>query len=208
MTTAKKKKADDVADLKIGLKIHELRKQRRFTLQDLSRGTGVLRTVLEEIEDGTVVPPVATLIKLARSLNVSMSYFFEKEQGTVRVAVTRTGERVRIERRPHHHEGEVDYSYESLESHKPDKHMEPLFVEFQPMETGDMIFVNHPGEEFLYLLSGALEFRTDDRTEVLHPGDSLYFESELNHSFRALDDAPASAVVVVWNRTEQRNRYR
>ena len=29
-----------------------------------------------------------------------------------------------------------------------------------------------------------MEFRTDDRVEVLYPGDSLYFESEMNHSFR------------------------
>jgi quercetin dioxygenase-like cupin family protein len=113
---------------------------------------------------------------------------------------------VRIERRPHHHQGEVDYIYESLETQKPDKHMEPLFVEFQPMETESMVFVNHPGEEFLYLLDGTLEFRTDDRVEILHPGDSLYFESEINHSFRGLEGKPATAVVAVWSRSGQREK--
>jgi len=208
MTPIKEKRHDTVEGLKIGDKIRELRGKRRYTLQDLATKTGLDRSVLEEIESGEVVPPVASLIKLAQSLRVSMSYFFEEVSGKIRISVTRAGERVRIERRPHHHQGEVDYIYESLETQKPDKHMEPLFVEFQPMETEEMVFVNHPGEEFLYLLDGTLEFRTDDRVEILHPGDSLYFESEINHSFRGLEGKPATAVVTVWSRSDQRGNAR
>jgi len=203
-----RKKPDTIEELKIGVKVRELREKRRHTLQDLATKTGIDRSVLEEIESGEVVPPVATLIKLAQSLQVSMVYFFEEASGEVRISVTRSGERVRIERRPHHHQGEVDYIYESLETQKPGKHMEPLFVEFQPMETEEMVFVNHPGEEFLYLLDGILEFRTDDRIEILHPGDSLYFESEINHSFRGIEGGPATAVVVVWSRPERRENAR
>ena len=69
------------------------------------------------------------------------------------------------------------------------------------MDRSDMIFTNHEGEEFLYLIEGTLEFRTDDRIEVLQPGDSLYFESDINHSCRSLDEKPAKAVVVVWSKT-------
>ncbi len=197
-----------VEGLKIGVKARELREKRRYTLQDMATKTEIDRTVLEEIESGEVIPPVATLIKLAQSLGVSMAYFFEELSGEVRISVTRAGERVRIERRPHHHQGEVDYIYESLETQKPNKHMEPLFVEFQPMGTEEMVFVNHPGEEFLYILDGTLEFRTDDRIEILHPGDSLYFESEINHSFRGLEGKPATAVVTVWSHPGQRGNAR
>jgi len=206
MTARKDRSPDTIEDLRIGVKVRELREKRRYTLQDLATKTGLPRSVLEEIESGEVIPPVATLIKVAQALRVSMSYFFEEVSEGIKISVTRAGERVRIERRPHHHQGEVDYVYESLETQKPDKHMEPLFVEFQPMDTGEMIFVNHPGEEFLYILEGTLEFRTDDRIEVLHPGDSLYFESDINHSFRALDNKPAAAVVTVWSRSEQRGK--
>ncbi len=206
MAPRKERTHDTLEGLKIGVKVRELREKRRYTLQDLATKAGLDRSVLEEIENGAVIPPVATLIKLAQSLRVSMAYFFEEVSGEVRISVTRAGERVRIERRPHHHQGEVDYIYESLETQKPDKHMEPLFVEFQPMDTGEMVFVNHPGEEFLYLLDGTLEFRTDDRLEILHPGDSLYFESEINHSFRGLEGKPATAVVAVWSRSGQRER--
>jgi len=81
-------------------------------------------------------------------------------------------------------------------------HDGPFLVEFQPMETGDMVFMSHEGEEFHFVLEGKLEFRTDDRVEVLFAGDSLYFESEMNHSFRSLEPKPARAIVVVWNRRD------
>ena len=186
--------------LKIGRIVKELRHKKQITLQDLAARTGIPKSVLAEIESGEVVPPVATLLKLAKVFNMGMASFFEEEAPGMKISVTRSGERIRIKRRPHHHEGEVDYIYESLETHKTDKHMEPLLVEFQPLDTGDMVFTNHEGEEFIFVLEGRLEFRTDDRMEILHPGDALYFESDINHSFRSLDENPAKAIAVVWSK--------
>ena len=198
MRQSKDMGAPVVDEFKIGSKLRELRQTKNYTLQDLVTKTGISKSVLAEIESGDVIPPVATLLKLAKALNVGMAYFFEDEPVSEKISVTRSGERIRLERRPHHHEGEVDYIYETLEAKKPDKHMEPLLVEFQPMDISDMVFVNHEGEEFLYVLEEKLEFRTDDRMEVLNPGDSIYFESDINHSFRSLTDKPAKAIVVVW----------
>ncbi|HNY73903.1 MAG TPA: XRE family transcriptional regulator [Syntrophales bacterium] len=196
---------DDVAertftDVNIGRKVRELREKSQLTIMDLAARSGVPKSVLTEIESGDVTPPVATLLKLARAMNVGMAFFFQDEAAADKVSVTRKDQRIRIRRRPHHHEGEVDYIYESLETRKPDKHMEPLFVEFQSMETGDMVFSSHEGEEFVYLLEGRLEFRSHERLEVLTPGDAIYFESDLSHAFRGLDNQAARAIVVVWNK--------
>ncbi len=187
-------------DVNIGRKVRELREKSQLTIMDLAAKTGVAKSVLTEIESGDVTPPVATLLKLAKAMNVGMAFFFQDETVADKVSVTRKDQRIRIRRRPHHHEGEVDYIYESLETRKPDKHMEPLFVEFQPMDTGDMVFSSHEGEEFVYLLEGRLEFRSHERIEVLTPGDAIYFESDLSHAFRGLDNQAARAVVVVWNK--------
>ncbi|HYA15694.1 MAG TPA: XRE family transcriptional regulator [Syntrophales bacterium] len=189
-----------IEGLRIGRTVKEFRHKKHITLQDLAARTGIPKSVLAEIENGDVVPPVATLLKLAKAFNVGMASFFEEEAPGMKISVTRSGERIRIKRRPHHHEGEVDYIYESLETHKADKHMEPLLVEFQPLDTGDMVFTNHEGEEFIFVLEGRLEFRTDDRMEILESGDTLYFESDINHAFRSLDEKPARAIAVVWNK--------
>lgn len=196
-----KETGGDGEGLNLGGKIRDLRERRRLTLQDLAAKTGLPESVLSEMENGAIVPPVASLLKIARALEAGMAHFFRDDGAGVQISVTRRGDRVGIGSRPHHlHEGAVNYIYESLETKKPDKHMEPLFVEFLPMDTGDMLFTSHDGEEFVYVLEGTLEFRTDSRIEVLLPGDALYFESGVNHGFRGLDHRQAKAIVVVWSR--------
>ena len=187
----------EVKALKIGSKVRELRQKKHYTLQDVAAKTGLSKPFLSQIENDHVVPPVATLLKLARAFDVGLAYFFQDEVGIDRIAITRHDERVRVERRPHHRKGEVNYIYEALDTKKTNKHMEPFLVEFPVQDTSEMIFMNHEGEEFLHVLEGTLEFRSIDRVEVLGPGDSIYFESELSHSFRCLGEKPARTIVVV-----------
>ena len=189
-----------VEAFKIGTKVRELREKNRFTLHDMAAKTGLSKEFLSQVESHEVVPPVAALVTLAKALNVSMTYFFEDEAGSEKIVVTRADERRRIERRPHHQPGEVNYVYERLETKKADKHMEPLLVEFPAQDTSDMVFVSHDGEEFLHVIEGQVEFRSVDRLEVLNPGDSIYFESDVSHSFRCLSEKPARAFVVVWSK--------
>lgn len=188
-----------VKAFKIGSKVRELRQKHRYTLQDLAARSGLSKPFLSQIENDHAVPPVATLLKLARALNVTLSHFFEDEQSEEKISVTRCHERRRLERRPHHEKGEVQYTYESLETKMVGKHMEPFLVEFPVLGTEDMVFMSHLGEEFMYLIDGKLEFRTSDRVEILEPGDTIYFDSEISHSFRCLGDRPAKAVTVIWN---------
>lgn len=189
----------EVKAFKIGSKVRELRQKKHYTLQDVAAKTGLSKPFLSQIENDHVVPPVATLLKLARAFDVGLAYFFQDKVGIDRIAITRRDERVRVEKRPHHRKGEVNYMYEALDTKKTNKHMEPFLVEFPVQETSEMIFMNHEGEEFLHVLEGTLEFRSIDRVEVLEPGDSIYFESELSHSFRCLGEKSAKAIVVVWN---------
>lgn len=190
-----------VKALKLGAKIRELRIKNRYTLQDLAVKTGLSKPFLSQIENDHVVPPIATLIKLARALNVSLSYFFQDETTTQKISITRRNERIRIERRPHHErEGMVSYIYESLETKKRDKHMEPFYVEFPPISVEEMNFTTHEGEEFLYILEGKVEFRTVDRVEILEEGDSIYLDSSISHAFRCVGDKPAKAVAVIWSK--------
>ncbi|WP_025323798.1 helix-turn-helix domain-containing protein [Deferrisoma camini] len=188
----------ELEDLGIGQKIRELRQRRRYTLQDLSAKTGLSKPLLSQVENGHVMPPVATLLKIARALDVNISYFFQEEEKEEKIAVTRAPERRRFTRRSHQDASEVGYLYESLELHKSRKHMEPLLVTFPPLEKKDMVFYSHEGEEFVHVIEGEIEFRTPDEVRTLKPGDSLYFESDVSHAFRALGNKEARALVVVY----------
>jgi len=185
-------------DLGIGAKIRELRQKRRYTLQDLSAKTGLSKPLLSQVENGHVMPPVATLLKISRALDVNISHFFQEEEKEEKIAVTRASERKRFTRRSHQDASEVGYLYESLELHKSRKHMQPLLVTFDAMDKKDMVFYSHEGEECVYVLDGEIEFRTPDELRNLKPGDCLYFESDVAHAFRGLGDTPARALVVVY----------
>ncbi|HXC93505.1 MAG TPA: helix-turn-helix transcriptional regulator, partial [Geobacteraceae bacterium] len=72
--------ATDVKELNIGQKIRKLRKERRLTLQYLSDLSGLSKPLLSQIENELVIPPIATLLKIAKALKVGIHYFFEEEE--------------------------------------------------------------------------------------------------------------------------------
>jgi quercetin dioxygenase-like cupin family protein len=78
--------------------------------------------------------------------------------------------------------------------------MEPFWIEFERKDEKDMSFLSHEGEEFIFVLEGSLEFRTKDEVHVLRAGDSVYFECDLPHSYRALGRKNAKAVAVVFSK--------
>ncbi|MDY0040597.1 MAG: XRE family transcriptional regulator [Desulforhabdus sp.] len=191
-----------VKALKIGKKVRELRQKNRYTLQDLAVRSSLSKPFLSQIENDHVIPPIATLLKLARALNVGMTYFFQDQEGSEKISITRQAERIKVERRPHHQKGEVNYIYIALETKKTNKAMHPFLVEFPVQGTEEMVFMSHEGEEFLYLIEGRVEFRTIDRVEILNAGDSIYFESDISHSFRCIDETPAKALAVIWSKSQ------
>ncbi len=104
----KEEQASAVAAFMIGTQVRELREQNHYTLEDLALKTGIERQMLAKIEAHEFIPPIGTLIKLAGVLNVSVAWFFQDKTASDKIAVTRRGDRVRIMRRPHHIEGEVE----------------------------------------------------------------------------------------------------
>ncbi len=189
---------EEVKDLAIGEKIRKLRREMDLTLQQLSDKTGLSKPLLSQVENGHVVPPVATLIRIARSLGVNISHFFQEEEEDLRVAVTRPDERKNIGVRAHHPSDEMGYSYESLEIHKARKSMQPLLVTFARSGEKSLRYYSHDGEECVYILSGQVEFISDEGKYKLAPRDCLYFDSEIPHAFRSIGEEPAKALVVLY----------
>lgn len=189
---------DGVKAFNIGRKIRELRKAKALTLRDLSEATGLSKPLLSQIENEIVVPPISTLLKISRALEKDITFFFQEPNNDVRIAVVRTFERERLDTRKL---GRTDggYSYEALAYKKSRKNMEPFLVEFERKDEKDMSFYRHEGEEFIFILEGSLEFRTTDEVHRLKQGDSLYFESDIPHAYRAVGKRNAKALAVVFS---------
>jgi quercetin dioxygenase-like cupin family protein len=56
-------------------------------------------------------------------------------------------------------------------------------------------YARHPGEEFIYILSGAIEVHFEDgRMVKLARGDSLYFDSRIGHAYVSVSRQPAKLI--------------
>lgn len=182
----------------IGRKIRKLRKGKALTLQNLSTSTGLSKPLLSQIENELVVPPISTLLKISRALEKDITFFFQEPDNDGKVVVVRPFERERLDTKKL---GRTDggYSYESLAYKKTRKNMEPFLIEFERKDEKDLSFYSHEGEEFLFVLEGNLEFRTENDVHRLEQGDSLYFESDVPHAYRAVGKRNAKAIAVVFS---------
>jgi len=187
----------EVKNLHIGKKIRDLRKKASFVLQDLSDRTGLSKPLLSQIEKEVVSPPIATLLKISKALNVNIGFFFEDHYPEEKVVLVRKDESEVIDSRFFGRD-ESGYYYEALAYKKSKKFMEPFLVEFKRRSAEKLSYFSHDGEEFIYLLEGILEFRTESQQYILRPGDSLYFESSIPHAYRALERRNAKALSVIY----------
>lgn len=189
---------EELKELNLGQKIKTLRQQRGMSLQQMADKTSLSKPLLSQIESEVVAPPVATLLKISKALNVNIGYFFQAEESGKKAVIVRKNERKQVFRRIHEDSSRVGYYYESLAYPKVDKHMEPFQVQFEVKKKEDLLFFTHKGEEFVFVLDGQLEFNYEEETFVLEPGDSLYFDSSLPHAFRAVGKKNALAIDVIY----------
>ncbi len=160
---------EELKDLNLGQKIKTLRQRKGLSLQQMAEKSSLSVPLLSQIESEVVAPPVATLLKISRALNVNIGYFFQEEESGKRAVIVRKNERKQIFRRIHEDPSKVGYYYESLAYPKADKHMEPFHVQFEVKKKEDLIFFNHKGEEFVFVLDGQLEFNYEDETFLWSP---------------------------------------
>ena len=182
----------------IGERIGELRAHLGMTLDDLARQTGFTKGYLSKIENSKKVPPIGSLSRIARALKTEITELMHTpSKGSDRAfCVVRKGERLPVVRGG----TAFGYDYVSLADTRSHKKMEPFLFTF-PSEIDKHVFFEHDGEEFLFVLTGKVEWQAGGDKVILHPGDSVYFDSRLPHRGRALE-GEASAIVVAYSPQE------
>jgi len=188
---------EEVAALNLGNKIRNLRKHRVLTLQEVSDLTGLSKPLLSQIENNIAAPPIATLIKISTALGVKISHFFREHEKEDRIVVVRKHERYSVKKLFHHkNESKVGYRWESLAYPMVGKQMEPFIVEIEPRKEADMLYNDHKGEEFHFVMAGVVEFRSAEQVHLLKKGDSLYFDSSIPHALRGVGGMAKSLIII------------
>jgi len=170
---------DEESPALVGERVRSVREKKGLSLTDISQRTGISESILEEIEKGTMDPPLGTVIKLAKALEMKMGYFISGEE-TRPFTIVRHDDRKVISRYDARKGQQYGYQYESLAPHKKDRHMEPFLVTLEPAETEEERS-SHDGQEFIYVMEGIMEVRLGEEVHLLHPGDAIYYDSTVPH---------------------------
>ena len=184
--------APEDSSVDLGQRLKRMRLDNGWTLEDVSRRTGVARSTLSKIENGQMSPTYDVLQRITRGTGLDIVELFDARRQTVpfgRRNVTRRGE------------GKVHptdtYVYEVLATDLSQKEILPFKAVVRARSLDDFDgWVRHQGEEFICVLSGRVEVYTEFyEPAALEVGDSTYFDSQMGHAVISVGEEDAE---ILW----------
>lgn len=182
----------------IGQKVKTLRESKSISIESLAQGSGLTIDQIELIEDYHSLPSLAPLIKIARALGVRLGTFLDDNQDLGPVVC---------------HKGDqpkgVSFSSETASSHnylnffslaqsKVGRNMEPFLIDIDSASNTGYQLSSHEGEEFIFVLEGIVEITYGKSKYVLEAGESIYYDSIVEHNVHAANESKAKILAVVY----------
>jgi transcriptional regulator with XRE-family HTH domain len=202
----------------LGAKLRAERERQGITVREMARRADVSPSLVSQIERGLVRPSVGTLWSMTSELGLVMDGLFTRteygsaaaEQGPApreASAPPRTHSVVQRGLGRQHIRLAGGVVWERLTA-GPDEQVEFLYVRYEAGAEScpENSFFRHGGKEYAYLVEGRLGLQIGFDRYELAPGDSVSFESHNPHRLWAIGDAPAIAIWVIINRTND-NRH-
>jgi transcriptional regulator with XRE-family HTH domain len=185
-----------MSEIKVGEKIKEFREAKGMSLTELAEKTGFSSAFISQIENHLISPPLGALIKISHALNLEMGRFFGQTTQAP-FTIVRSSERQLTSRVASKEGVRYGYTYESLAPEKVNRHMEPFIVTLEPVTAGQPY--SHEGEEFIYVLEGEVKIQLADYSDILYPGDCIYYDSIVPHRVDTATDSPAKILAVIYS---------
>jgi transcriptional regulator with XRE-family HTH domain len=168
--------------LTIGTRIRNLRMVQRRTIQDIADACELSKSMVSKIETNTVVPSVATLVKIAKALGTNVSVLMEESDAATSVVIT------------------AQKASENITKTDRGYHIFPFASEFKEKKMQPFLFVankgevkehrlTHEGEEFIHILEGELKLQVGNVEYLLNKGDSVYFNAMEQHGIMPVSDS-------------------
>lgn len=182
-----------VKPLNLAAKLRQLRQQKGWTLDEMSAHSGLAKSTLSKIENEKLSPSFELVQKLTSGLGIDVPQLFVEsnhhETGGRR-SITLAGEG-----KPH---PTPTYEHELLNTDLSQKRMVPFKTTVKSRSFDEYTdWVRHAGEEFLYVLSGTLQFYSEYYEPLtLRTGDSIYYDCSMGHALISVSEEDAEALWV------------
>ena len=177
--------------VRLARRLHELRMERGWSLEELAAQSGVSRATLSRIENNEVSPTAVVLGRLCAAFELTMSRLLADVESDHPALVPQKAQPVWID-------PETGFRRRSISPPSPDFECEFLQCELQP---GAQIAYPLPPrqglEHHLYLESGALEMNVNGSVYRVSEGDCLRYRLHGASSFKVLNRRAARYFLVV-----------
>ncbi len=185
-------------DRNVGKKIEAIRNQKNITIEQLAERCAFSTEIMVSIEHDHSIPSLGDLIKIARVLGVRLGTFLDDMDNLGPVVTRNNGlkQGIRYSNKDSAKSAHLDFY--PMASDKSGRHMEPFIVDIFPSTVNDFSQSSHEGEEFLYVLKGNVEVSYGKFTYQLKEGDSIYYDSLVDHHVHTSNNTPAKILAVVY----------
>lgn len=172
----------------LGMRLKELRTKRGISQTELARLIGVTPSSISQIESNLIYPSLPALIKMAETLSVDVSSFFQESADIGSMVVFKESDASGI-KFPDLPEGSIKAKILTPLDFNPKA--EPYIIEIPPKKSIPSHFFIHKGEEIGYLLSGRLQMKLEKSVNNLIAGDVVYLTNEMPSQWK--NPGPGSA---------------
>ena len=191
----------DYKTREVAARIRELRLITGLSIEEMAQRTDLTVEEYKACEEGNRNLSIAFLYRCTLSFGVDMGDLLEGKSPKLRsYALTRKGEGQKIEE-AHHMVGF------NLASGFRNRIALPLYMEiaYRPgAEYEDIQLVTHEGQECDIVIRGHMRIQIGGHTEVLHPGDCIYYDSATPHGMIAVDGEDCAFYAIVLSNSAAR----
>ena len=185
----------------VGASARRLREAQSLTLAEVAQQANISTAMLSRLETGAVSPSLETLVALAGALGITPAGLLQNvgdDYGSAQHVAA--GEGLQVVRRGTRR----GHTYHLLAAQRgPNKVFEPFLVTLTDKSELFPGF-QHPGIEFIYILSGIIHYRHGRQIHVLCPGDSLTFQGTVPHGPEKLQKVPIRMLSIIVYTDEKR----
>jgi transcriptional regulator with XRE-family HTH domain len=170
-----------------GGRIREIRKTKNMSIVELANRVGVSKSLISQVERGSVFPSLSTLEGISVALEVEITEFFKIDAPTTMEDIV-----VRADSRKKITLPDSLMTYYLL-TPTLRKNVEFLLIEIPPFTSkdaakGEIETFKHEGEEYFFVMEGRLELHFGHQRYILNQGDSGCFNSSNGHVWRNISD--------------------
>ncbi len=184
----------------IGERIKEMREISGKTIADMAKVAGITESEFFELEEGRLDPPFTVLHRCAVALNIDVIALVEghtaKLSGHI---ITRKGEGLTVT-------DEQGIRLQNMAAMFKNRLATPYYVTYQYDESAQdkpIHLTTHAGQEFDLVLEGSIKLQIGNHVEILHEGDSAFYQSSNPHGMLAIGGKPAKFLAMIMAENEK-----